>query len=123
LRPISLLFKTGKLFEKVFLKLLQEHIDERGLINTSRFGFRARHSTTLQCVRLADHVTLNFKNKIHTAAVFLDIDEAFDTTWHLCLLFKLSKLEFSNNMNKFIGSFLSQCKFRVSVDGQCQEKC
>jgi hypothetical protein len=73
LRPISLLSTTENLFEKVILKLLQKHLDERGLLNVSQFGFRARHSTTLQCMRLADHVTLNFNNKMSTAAVFLDV--------------------------------------------------
>jgi hypothetical protein len=32
-------------------------------------------------MRLADHVILNF-NKKSTAAVFLDIEKAFDTAWH-----------------------------------------
>jgi hypothetical protein len=73
LRPIILLSKTGKLFEKVYLKLLQKHIDEKGLHNASQFVFRARHSTTLQSMRLTDHVTLNFNNKMSTPAVFLDI--------------------------------------------------
>jgi hypothetical protein len=82
LRPIILLSTTGKLFEKVILNSLQKHINERSLLNASHFGFRARHSMTLQCMRLTDHVTLNFNNKISTAAVFLDIEKAFDTTWH-----------------------------------------
>jgi hypothetical protein len=43
------------------------------LLNASQFGFRGRHSTTLQCMRLADHVTLNFNNKMYTAAVFLEV--------------------------------------------------
>jgi hypothetical protein len=73
----------------VILKLLQKHIDERGLLNASQFGFRARHKTTLQFMRLADHVTINFNNKMYTAAVFLDIEKAFDTTWHSGFLYKL----------------------------------
>jgi hypothetical protein len=77
----------------VILKLLQKHIDERGLFNAIQFVFRARHSTTLQCMRLADHVTLNFNNTMSTAAVFLDIEKSFDTTWHSGLLYKLSILE------------------------------
>jgi hypothetical protein len=32
------------------------------------------------------HVTLNFNNDMSTAAVFLDIEKAFDTTWHPVLL-------------------------------------
>jgi hypothetical protein len=45
LHPICLL-PTGKLFEKVILKLLQKHIEEKGLLNASQFGFHACHSTT-----------------------------------------------------------------------------
>jgi hypothetical protein len=69
-------------------------------------------------MRLTDHVTLNFNNNISTAAVFLDIEKAFDTTWYPGLLYKLSKLEFSINLIKLISSFLSQRNFRVSVKGE-----
>jgi hypothetical protein len=110
--PISLLSMTGKLFEKVILKLFQKHIDGKGLLNASQFGFRARHSTTLQCMRLTDRVTINFKNKMSMAVVFLDIEKAFDTTWHTSFLYKLSKLEFSISLIKLISSFLSQRKFK-----------
>jgi hypothetical protein len=86
----------GKLFEKAILKTVQRYIEETGLPNGSQFGFR--HSTTLQCMRLTDHVTLNFNNNMPTAAVFLDIEKAFDTTWHLGLLYKLSELKLSINL-------------------------
>jgi hypothetical protein len=64
------------------------------------------------------HVTLNFNNKLSTAAVFLDIEKAFDATWYPGLLYKLSELEFSTSLIKLISSFLSQRKFRVSVEGE-----
>jgi hypothetical protein len=89
LRTISLLSTTGKLFEKIILQFLKQHIEEKGLLNASQFGFRARHSTTLQCMRLTDNMTLNFNNKMSTAGVFLDIEKVFDTTWHSGLLYKL----------------------------------
>jgi hypothetical protein len=82
LLPISFLPTTGKLLEKVNLQSLKKHIDEKGLLNASQFGFLALHSTTLQLMRLTDHVTLKFNNKMSTAAVFLDIEKAFDNTWH-----------------------------------------
>jgi hypothetical protein len=75
LRSISLLPTAGKLFEKAILKLLQKHIEEEGLLNASQFSFRVRHSTTLQLMRLTDHVTLNFNNKMSTVAVFLDMEK------------------------------------------------
>jgi hypothetical protein len=83
------------------------------LLNANQFGFRARHSTTLQCMRLADHVTLKFNSNMFTAAVFLDIEKAFDTTWHPGLLYNLSKLQFSNRLIKLISSILSQRKFSL----------
>jgi hypothetical protein len=69
--PISLL---PSVFEKVILEIVKIHIGERNLLNASQFDFRARYSMTMQCMRLADYVTLNFNNNMSTAAVFLDID-------------------------------------------------
>jgi hypothetical protein len=87
LRPISLLASTGKVFEKVILEIAKRHIEERNFLNASQFDFSARHSTPLQCMRLADHVALHFNNNISAAAVFLDIEKAFDTTWQPGLLY------------------------------------
>jgi hypothetical protein len=53
-----------------------------------------------------------------TTTVFLDSEKAFDTTWQLGLLYKLSKLQFSTSLIKLIGSFVSQRKFRVSVESE-----
>jgi hypothetical protein len=107
----------SKLFEKVILNFVKRHIDEKYLLNAGQFGFRACHSTTLQCMRLTDHVPLNFNN-MSTAAVFLDIEKAFDTTWHNGLLYKLSKMNFSASLIKLISSFLSNRQFSVSVEGE-----
>jgi hypothetical protein len=53
-------------------------------------------------MRLTEHVTLNFNNKISMAAVFLDIEKAFDTAWHPGLIYKLSNLEFSTSLIELI---------------------
>jgi hypothetical protein len=54
-----------------------------------------------------------------TAAVFLDIEKAFDTTGHNgLLLYKLSKMNFSASLIKLISSFLSNRKFSVSAEGK-----
>jgi hypothetical protein len=64
------------------------------------------------------HVTLSFNNKPSTAAVLLDIEKAFDSTLRPGLLYKLLKLKFSTSLIKLIGSFLSQRKFKISVEGE-----
>jgi hypothetical protein len=68
-------------------------------------------------MNLADHATLIFNNKMCTAAVFLDIEKAFDTTWHTGLLYMFAKIEFSVNLIGWISSFLTHRKFRVSIEG------
>jgi hypothetical protein len=104
LRPISLLSSAGKVFEKIILQIVNKLIRENNMLSASQFGFRARHSTTLQCMRLADHVTLKFNSNMSTAAVFLYIEKSFDSTWYPGLLYKLAKLKFSNNLIKLISS-------------------
>jgi hypothetical protein len=64
-------------------------------------------------MRLTDHVTLNFSNNMSMAAAFLDIEKAFDTTWHPGLLYKLPKLNFSASLVKLISSFFSNRKFSL----------
>jgi hypothetical protein len=39
LSPISLLSKTGKLFENVILNMVEKRIEERSLLNASQFSF------------------------------------------------------------------------------------
>jgi hypothetical protein len=92
LHLISLLSTAGKLFEKSILRTIQKHTEERNLLNASQFDFRADYSMKLQCVSLVDHVTQNFNNNMSMAAVFLDIEKGFDTTWHSGLLYKLLEL-------------------------------
>jgi hypothetical protein len=53
-----------------------------------------------------------------TAAVFSDIEKAFDTTWRSGLLCKLSESEFSTIHIKLIASFLTNRNFKVLVEGE-----
>jgi hypothetical protein len=69
MRPISLLSTTSTRFEILILKVVQMHTENRKLLNANQFGFRARHNTTLRCMRLSDHVTLHFNNKMSRAVV------------------------------------------------------
>jgi hypothetical protein len=50
---------------------------------------------------------LKFNNR-STVAVLLDIEKAFDTTWHNGLLYKLHKLKLSFSLINLISSFLSK---------------
>jgi hypothetical protein len=92
LRPIGLLPLTGNFLRKLFYKLSKNTLEEGTcLMQVSLTSVRV--TAPLLYVRLADHVTLNFNNKISAAVVFLDNEKAYDTTWHSGLLYKLSKCQ------------------------------
>jgi hypothetical protein len=52
------------------------------------------------------------------AAVFMDIEKAFDRTWHYGLLYEVSELAFSTRLIKLIASFLIDRKFKVLVESE-----
>jgi hypothetical protein len=58
-RRISLLDTIGKLFEKILLARILYVVNERGLLRDQQFGFRPRHSTSLQLARLVERITRN----------------------------------------------------------------
>jgi hypothetical protein len=58
-RPIRFLDTVGKLFEKILLARVLREVSERGLLRDEQFGFRSRHSTTLQLARLVERVNGN----------------------------------------------------------------
>jgi hypothetical protein len=68
---------TGKLFATLISRTTQKHAECRNLLNESQFAFRAHHSMTLQCMKLADHSN----NNTSAAVVSLDIEQAFDKAW------------------------------------------
>jgi hypothetical protein len=92
-RSKSLLDTVGKLFEKALLATVLREVNESGLQRDEQFGFRPRHSTTLQLARLAERVNRNFDERRLTGAVFLEVGEAFDTVWVKGLLYKLTVIK------------------------------
>jgi hypothetical protein len=113
-RPISLLDTIGKLFEKILLSRILIEVSGRGLLRDEQFGFRPKHSTTLQLARLVERVTRNFGEKRLTGAIFLDVAKAFDTVWVDGLLFKLAALNFPSYLVKIISSYLHNQTFEAA---------
>jgi hypothetical protein len=71
----------GKLFEKFLLARILHEVSERGLMRDEQFGFRPRHSTSLQLARLFERITGKFLEKKPTGTVFLDVAKALFTVW------------------------------------------
>jgi hypothetical protein len=81
-----------------------------------QFGFRHRHSTSLQLARLVERITRNFGEKMLTGAVFLDVAKAFDAAWIDGLLYTLTPLNFPSYIVHTISSYLRGRTFEASFE-------
>jgi hypothetical protein len=72
-RPISLLYTIGILFEMVLLARILYEVNGRVLMRDELFGFRPKHSTSLQLARLVEIIARNFGEKRLTGTVFLEL--------------------------------------------------
>jgi hypothetical protein len=113
-RPISLLDTIGKLFEKILLARILHEVNARGLMRYEHFGFRPKHSTSLQLARLVERIVRNFGEKRLTGAVFLDLAKAFDTVWIDGLIYKLTLLNLPSYIVHTISSYLWGRTFEAS---------
>jgi hypothetical protein len=102
------------IFDKVLLTRVLREVNERGLLHNEQFGFRPKHSTTLQLARLVERVNRNFDVRRLTGAVFLDVDKAFDTVWVKGLLYELTVLNFPSYLVKTLSSYLDCRMFQTS---------
>jgi len=115
-RPISLLNSLGKVTERVILSKLQTFMLDNSLLIDEQFGFRGKHSTTHQLVRVAEYVTDNYNKNRSTSAVFLDIEKAFDRVWHPGLIHKLIQYKIPDTLIFLLNSYLSNRSFFVQVE-------
>jgi hypothetical protein len=79
-----------------------------------QFGFRPKHSTSLQVARLVERIARNFGEKRLTDAVFLDVAKAFVTVWIDGLLYKLPLLNLPSYLVHTISSSLQGRTFEAS---------
>ena len=81
-RPISLLSAISKLFEKAVYNRLIAFINKHEIRSKRQFGFRAKHSTFMPIVKLAQDICNAFDKGKFTTGVFWDLSKAFDTLDH-----------------------------------------
>jgi hypothetical protein len=94
------------LFENILLSRILSEVSGRGLLRDEQFGFRPKHSTSLQLAQLVERVSRNFDETRLTGAVLFDVAKAFDTVWVDGLLFKLTALNVPSHLVKSISSYL-----------------
>ena len=121
-RPITLLPTVGKIFEKLILSRMLEFESDKQILINQQFGFRSKHSTTQQLLRVTEKISLRFNENKSTALTLLDVEKAFDSVWHDALVHKLLLNGFPMYQIKITDSFLENRVSYVSINGKNSEK-
>lgn len=67
-------------------------LDENNILIAEKFSYRSKHSSVHQFLHDVYFIRENPNTKTATAAVFLDVANAFYKDWHKCFIYKLIQL-------------------------------
>ncbi|GFU56462.1 probable RNA-directed DNA polymerase from transposon X-element [Trichonephila clavipes] len=115
-RPISLLPILSKLTEKIISARLNDYLERNNILTPEQHGFRPRLSTSHQLLRVVEYIKDAIDRNQYTAAVFLDIQKAFDRVWHTGLLFKLIKYKIPPPLILLLKSYINDRSFTVKIN-------
>ena len=121
-RPISITLCIARLFERIILNRLQEHLSRNNIIIAQQSGFRKCRQTKDNLITLAQKAqeALNIGEK--QVNIFFDIASAFDKVWHHGLLYKLIETDCPYYLVKIIETLISGRQFCVKVGDVISEK-
>jgi hypothetical protein len=80
-----------------------------------------KHSTEHALIAIIEQIRTNLDNKTFSAAVFIDLEKAFDTVNHSILLKKLDHYGINSTANRWLGSYLNNRMQNVSLNGASSE--
>ena len=107
-RPISLINNLSKILEKIIKIKLTKWAESNNKLNEEQAGFRAQKSTLDKIFQLTQ-TAMHAKNMKHfSAAIFMDVEKAFDKVWHDGLILTLINLGVPTIFVRYIKSFISQ---------------
>jgi hypothetical protein len=115
-RPISLLTKFSKIFEKVIYNIICYHINHNHILVNEQFGFRHGLSIDVASYNLTKNILTALNNKLLVGGIFCDFHKAFDRVNHDILLSKMEFYGISGKANNLIKSYLQGSCQRAVVD-------
>ena len=81
-RPISLLSSFNRIFEKLMYTRTNSFIDKEGILCSSQYGFRQKHSTEHAILDIVNEIQSDMDKGHFSCGVFIDLQKAFDTVNH-----------------------------------------
>ncbi|XP_046686943.1 uncharacterized protein LOC124372582 [Homalodisca vitripennis] len=105
-RPISIIPTFSKIFEKIVLKRLIDHLTQLDLVTDCQHGFLKGRSTATALTDLVEFIIDHIDKGKYTTAVLLDYSKAFDCLSHDIILDKLEALGVQETAKHWFESYL-----------------
>ena len=90
-------------------------LEKNHKINHHQAGFRRKCRTEDQLFRFIQSASDGFQEKLHTAAIFIDLQQAYDRVWRQGLLLKMLNMGIHGPLYFWVKNFLSERKIRTSI--------
>jgi hypothetical protein len=98
------------------MRRLNRITKQHGMEKTTQAGFRKRHNTTIQLVRVMNDIISEFNKSKTTAMTLIDLEKAFDSMWINGLIKKMNDGGVDPNFTKLTHSYLSKRTIKVKVN-------
>ena len=107
----------SKPMERIVYNVMYSFFKSLGLLSTRNSGFKEKDSTINQLIHLCHNIYQGLDDHKDVCLVFLDVSKAFDKVYHPALLHKLECMGISGNLLAWLGSYLSDRKLKVVING------
>lgn len=110
-RPIALIPTMGKVYERIIMTRIMMNYKESKLDSTHQFGFKPGLSTEDAFLRFRDGVV---SDRRYVAALFVDIEGAFDNLWWEAIISRLLRAGCSSCLVDVVRSYLQKREMTIS---------
>ena len=121
-RPISLLPVLSKVCERAAHDQLVFYLSTKQRLSTQQCGNKKWNSTETALIQTTDSILQNIDKKELTAAVLLDMSQAFDSIDHDILITKLRDVGLSCSSTEWFKSYLSLRYQVVKIQASTSDK-
>ncbi|MCG8113581.1 MAG: reverse transcriptase domain-containing protein, partial [Candidatus Thiodiazotropha taylori] len=116
-RPISLTSYLCKCLERIITSRLYGFVEHFKLLDKEQEGFRRFRGTQDALLRITQDIFNGFNKHEHTAALFIDIEKAYDSVWRDGLMMKLKDMGITGRMWYWIRDFLADRSAVINLSG------
>jgi hypothetical protein len=98
--------------------LIADTVEENGALHLGQFGGQRGHSVADAAAMLVAAVEIAWENKRIAATLMMDVNGAFPTINHACLLTKMRDTNIDENLVVWMGSFMDEQRVEIVISGE-----